>query len=103
MTKCPLRIWNYRRKPANKFKYSNDPNHATILERSLRNGYPYQNPVKWLNREIGIANLKSPLSKAVVPEAGRAEAGIGKKCVQISMIRGRRPQLQGGTYFFVSA
>jgi hypothetical protein len=33
--------------------------------------------------------------KSVVPESGRAEAGILMKCVQISMIRGRRPQLQG--------
>jgi len=30
----------------------------------------------------------------VIPEAGRAEAGIWKKWMSISMIRGRRPQLQ---------
>lgn len=40
--------------------------------------------------------------KPAEPEAGRAEAGTWKKFMQISLIRGRRPQLQRCPHSFVS-
>ncbi len=47
------------------------------------------------NSTAGRLRLFGTKVKDIIPEGGRAEAGTGKKWLHITMIRGRRPQLQG--------